>query len=352
MLAYILKRLLLIIPTLFFTILLNFIIVQFVPGGPVEAELAKLRTGGQKGEVGKAISTNASGYEGSKGLPPELVEEIKKYYGFDKPAYVRFSNMLVNYLKFDFGKSYFKDEKVIDLIKDRLPVSISLGLWSTILAYIIAIPLGIKKAVKNGETFDNWTSFIVVISYAIPSFVIGMILLTVFAGIGPWSYFPIRGIVSRNWSELNWWHKITDYTWHVFLPTITMVISGFATLVMLTKNSFLEEIGKQYVLTAKAKGLTENQVLYKHVFQNSMLLVISGFPKALIKMLFTGSLLVEIIFSLEGLGLLSYESAVTRDYQVVFATLYIYTLIGLIVNLVSDLTYVLVDPRINFESID
>jgi microcin C transport system permease protein len=324
--------------------------VQFVPGGPVEIELAKLRGTNQGVESSSASSSSGVGYQGSKGLSPELVEEIRKYYGFDKPAHVRFWEMLVNYIKFDFGNSYFRDEKVINLIKERLPVSISLGLWSTILVYLIAVPLGIKKAVRNGQAFDSWSSLVIIVSYAIPSFVIGMVLLAIFAINGQFGYFPIKGIISRNWDELDWWHKITDYIWHVTLPTCTLVLSGFATLVMLTKNSFLEEINKQYVLTAKAKGLTENQVLYGHVFRNAMLLVISGIPKALIKVLFTGSLLVEIIFSLEGLGLLSYEAAISRDYQIVFATLYIYTLIGLVLNLVSDLTYVLVDPRIDFES--
>ncbi len=348
MLGYILKRILLIVPTLFFVILINFVIVQFAPGGPVEITLAQMRDM-QQSEVGNGKLSASRQFKSSKGLDPELVEYIKKLYGFDKPAPERLWIMLKNYTTFDLGHSYFRNKKVGDLILEKIPVSLSLGLWSTILIYLVSIPLGIKKAVKNGENFDAWTSFIIAFAYALPSFLVAIIFLTVFASDGPLSCFPIRGITSPNWSELSTFGKITDYIWHMTLPTITLAIAGFATIVMLTKNSFLEEIHKQYVVTARAKGLTENKILYGHVFRNAMLIVITSIPDALIKVFITGTILIEIIFSLEGMGLLSYESAISRDYPVVFGTLYIFTLIGLIANLITDIAYVMVDPRIDFE---
>ena len=350
MIVYILKRLLLIIPTLFLIILINFLIIQLAPGGPVESMMAKIKAGQSGGDINALASGDK--YRGSQGLDEEIIQKIKKYYGFDKPIHERFLLLLKNYIQFDFGESYFQNAKVIDLIKSKLPVSISLGLWSTLLIYLISIPLGIKKAVRNGEAFDVSTSVIIVLLYSIPSFLLAVIFIMIFSGNGPLGYFPMRGIVSLNWGELTTLSKVTDYIWHMTLPTIAMAISGFATITILTKNSFLEEINKQYVITAKAKGLNENQVLYRHVFKNAMLLVIAGIPHALIKILFTGSLLIEIIFSLDGLGLLGYEAAINRDYQVVFATLYIYSLLGLVINIVSDLTYVLVDPRINFEKVN
>lgn len=348
MLGYILKRILLIFPTLFFVILINFVIVQFAPGGPVEITLAQMRDI-QQSEVGNGKLSASKQFKSSKGLDPELVAYIKKLYGFDKPAPERLWIMLKNYTTFDLGHSYFRNKKVGDLILEKIPVSLSLGLWSTILIYLISIPLGIKKAVKNGENFDAWTSFVIAFAYALPSFLVAIIFLTVFASDGPLSYFPIRGITSPNWSELSVFGKIKDYIWHMTLPTITLAIAGFATIVMLTKNSFLEEIHKQYVVTARAKGLTENKILYGHVFRNAMLIVITSIPDALIKVFITGTILIEIIFSLEGMGLLSYESAISRDYPVVFGTLYIFTLIGLIANLITDIAYAMVDPRIDFE---
>lgn len=349
MLAYTLKRLLLIIPTLFLIILINFLIIQLAPGGPVESMMTKIKSSQMGGDINSLSSGDK--YRGSQGLDEEIKDRIKKYYGFDKPMHERFWLLIKNYCQFEFGESYFQNAKVIDLIKSKLPVSISLGLWSTLIIYLISIPLGIKKAVRNGEVFDVTTSIIIVLLYSVPSFLLAVIFIMLFSGNGPFGYFPMRGIVSLDWQEFGTWGKITDYVWHMTLPTIAMAISGFATITILTKNSFLEEINKQYVITAKAKGLSENQILYKHVFKNAMLLIISGIPHALIKILFTGSLLIEIIFSLDGLGLLSYESAINRDYQVVFATLFIYSLLGLVINLISDLTYVLIDPRINFEKV-
>jgi microcin C transport system permease protein len=322
--------------------------VQFAPGGPVEITLAQIRNL-QQSEAGSGKISAFNQFKSSKGLDAELVEYIKKLYGFDKPAYERFWIMLKNYITFDLGESYFRNKKVGDLILEKIPVSLSLGLWSTILIYLISIPLGIKKAVKNGENFDAYSSIIIAFAYALPSFLVAIIFLTVFASDGPLSFFPIRGITSANWSELSFFGKIKDYIWHLILPTLTLTISGFATIVMLTKNSFLEEIHKQYVITARAKGLTENQILYGHVFRNAMLIVITSIPDALIKVFITGSILIEIVFSLEGIGLLSYESAISRDYPVVFGTLYIFTLIGLIANLITDIAYVIVDPRIDFE---
>jgi microcin C transport system permease protein len=351
MLEYIIKRILLIIPTLFIIILLNFIIVQFAPGGPVENTIAQLRGlqgGTEAGGIGARVKISDS-YKASQGMDDELVAYIKKLYGFDKPAHERFFDMIKNYATFEFGKSFYQNKRVIDLVYERLPISISLGLWSTLIIYAISIPLGIAKAVRNGERFDSITSFIIAFLYAIPSFLLAIILIMLFAGDGAFSYFPIRGLVSSNFEELSLLDKIKDYAWHIALPCITLTLSGFASLTILTKNSFLEEINKQYVLTAGSKGLSDTSVLYMHVFRNAMLLIITSIPEILLKILFTGTVLIEIIFSLNGLGLLSYESAISRDYPVVFGTLYIFTLIGLIATLITDILYVVVDPRIDFE---
>lgn len=366
MLHYILKRLLLIIPTLFGIILINFIIVQAAPGGPVEQMISQLS--GRNSDASSRISGSGSmemstnmrvhslgeggKYRGAQGLDPDLIKEIEKMYGFDKPAYVRFWDMIKGYATFNFGESFFRSESVLDLILDKMPVSISLGLWTTLLVYLISIPLGIRKAVKDGTTFDLWTSTVIVIAYAIPSFLFAILLIVLFAGGSYWHIFPLRGLVSDDWQSLSWPALIADYFWHIALPVTAMTIGGFASLTMLCKNSFMEEIHKQYVLTARSKGLTERDVLYKHVFRNAMLIVIAGIPDALLKIFFTGSLLIEIIFSLDGLGLLGFESAIQRDYPVMFGTLYIFTLFGLIFNLIGDLTYVLVDPRIDFERRD
>ncbi|WP_067518045.1 microcin C ABC transporter permease YejB [Endozoicomonas ascidiicola] len=360
--SYILRRLALMIPTLLGIMLVNFLIIQAAPGGPVEQMIAKLegfesnalsRIGGSgNAEVQQVSSDNSGEYRGRRGLDPELIKDIEKLYGFDKPAHERFFTMLKNYLVFDFGDSFFRDAKVIDLIKEKLPVSISLGLWSTLIIYLISIPLGIRKALKHGSRFDIWSSAVITTGYAIPSFLLAILLIVVFAGGSYWNLFPLRGLFSENFDELSLFGKIVDYAWHMTLPLICMVISGFATLTMLTKNSFLDEIHKQYVQTARAKGLDEKRVLYGHIFRNAMLLVISGFPAALIGILFTSSLLIEIIFSLDGLGLLGYEAAINRDYPVVFGSLYIFTLLGMVIKLVGDLTYVMVDPRIDFEARD
>lgn len=367
MYAYVVRRLLLMIPTLFGIMVLNFIIVQAAPGGPVERVIAELRgigveatarvggTGG--GEIGPPAAriqqqggSSAGKYRGAQGIDPELIKELERMYGFDKPAHERFFQMIGNYIKFDFGESFYRNRNVVDLITDKLPVSISLGLWTTLLVYLISIPLGITKAVRDGSRFDMWSSAVVIVGYAIPSFLFAILLIVLFAGGSFWDLFPLRGLVSENWEELSWPAKIADYFWHITLPVTAMVIGGFASLTMLTKNSFLEEINKQYVITARAKGITEKRVLYGHVFRNAMLLVVAGFPAAFIGILFTSSLLIEVIFSLDGLGLLGFESAINRDYPVMFGTLYIYTLIGLIMNLIGDLTYVAIDPRIDFAS--
>lgn len=348
---YILKRLFLIVPTLLAIVIINFLIVQLAPGGPVENMVARLSGFNQHGgESAAAVSSQVGRYKASQGLNPELLEQIKKLYGFDKPMHERLWLMIKNYATFELGDSYFRNEKVVDLILEKLPVSISLGLWSTLLIYLISIPLGINKAVKNGQAFDMWTSVIIIIAFAIPSFLFAIVLITVFGGSGPLGIFPMRGITSHHWETFSLMGQITDYLWHITLPVIAITISGFATITMLTKNSFLEEVNKQYVVTARAKGVPEKSILYGHIFRNAMLIVISGLPDAIIKVLFTGALLMEIIFSLDGLGLLSYESAISRDYPVVFGTLFIFTLIGLVVNLITDMVYVLVDPRINFES--
>ena len=370
MLSYIIRRLLLIIPTLLGILLINFIIVQAAPGGPVEQVISQIKghnidstsriAGTDKGDVSSQstiIQTNQSSdasskYRGSQGLDPEFIAELEKYYGFDKPAHERFYIMLKNYIKFDFGESYFKGKKVIDLIIDKMPVSISLGLWTTLIVYLISIPLGIKKAVRDGTKFDIWTSTAIIIGYAIPSFLFAIALVVFLAGGSFLDIFPLRGLTSSNWESLNLFEKILDYLWHITLPVVSLVIAGFATLTMLTKNSFMDEISKLYVSTAKAKGLSEKRVLYGHVFRNAMLIVIAGFPAAFISVLFTGALLIEVIFSLDGLGLLGYESVLNRDYPVVFGTLFIFTLFGLILHLITDLTYVVIDPRIDFETRD
>ncbi|MBA3981439.1 MAG: microcin ABC transporter permease [Alcanivorax sp.] len=355
---YIARRLLLIIPTLFGILLLNFVIVQAAPGGPVERMVAELRgiessTGGQfAGSRADFVGSGESGYRGSQGLPPELLERIQKMYGFDKPAHERFWLMIRNYATLDFGESYYRDRSVVELIRERLPVSISLGLWSTLITYLISIPLGIRKAVRHGSPFDVWSSSLIIVGYAIPSFLFAILLVVLFAGGSYLDWFPLRGLTSDNFEDLTLGGKILDYFWHITLPTIAIVIGNFATLTMLTKNSFLDEISKQYVQTARAKGLTENQVLYRHVFRNAMLIIIAGFPAAFVGVFFTGVLLIEYIFSLDGLGLLGFEAVISRDYPVVFGTLFIFTLIGLVLKLISDLTYVLVDPRIDFERRD
>ncbi len=362
MLAYILRRMLLIIPTLVGIMVLNFIIVQAAPGGPVEQTLARLRGTGDvtarvSGDMGgaegtrapNATSGNESSYRGARGLPPDLVKQIEHLYGFDKPAYVRFLDMMRRYLTFDFGESFFKGRPVVQLIEEKLPVSISLGIWTTLITYLVSIPLGIRKAVRDGTPFDVWTSGVIVVGNAIPSFLFAILLIVLFAGGSYLQIFPLRGLVSDNWHQLSLPWKILDYLWHMVLPITALSIGSFASLTMLTKNSFMDEIGKQYVITARAKGLSERRVLYGHVFRNAMLIVIAGFPAAFVGVLFTGSLLIEVIFSLDGLGLLGFEAALGRDYPVMFATLYIFTLLGLVLKLISDLTYVLVDPRIDFE---
>ncbi|MCR8915917.1 microcin C ABC transporter permease YejB [Marinobacter panjinensis] len=355
--SYILRRLALIIPTLLGIMLLNFVIVQAAPGGPVEqliaeteghggGALARASGGGSGGEV-----TSSSGdSRGSRGLPEELLREIEVMYGFDKPAHERFLKMLGDYATFDFGDSFYRDRSVIELILDKMPVSISLGLWSTLIIYLISIPLGIRKAVTDGSRFDVWSSSAIVVGYAIPGFLFAILLIVLFAGGSYLDWFPLRGLTSSNFDELNWYQKIGDYFWHLALPVTANVIGGFATLTLLTKNSFLDEISKQYVVTARAKGLEEKQVLYGHVFRNAMLIVIASLPGVLVSLFFTGSLLIEVIFSLDGLGLLGFEAALNRDYPVIFGTLFIFTLMGLVLKLISDITYVLVDPRIDFES--
>lgn len=371
MAAYIVRRLLLMIPTLLGIMLVSFIIIQFAPGGPVERIVAQLtgtdvsataRIGGsQGGDFGtgeaanqnsgsSADSSSSSKYRGAQGLDPEFIKQLEKQFGFDKPAHERFLLMLGNYLTFDFGTSYFRDVSVIELIIEKMPVSISLGLWMTLLSYGISIPLGIRKAIQDGSSFDVWTSGVIVVGYAIPGFLFAVLLIVLFAGGTFLDWFPLRGLTSDDWSELSWPARIVDYFWHLTLPLIAMALSAFATTTFLTKNSFLDEIKKQYVITAHAKGLTERQVLYRHVFRNAMLIIIAGFPGAFLSAFFAGSLLIETIFSLDGLGLLSFESIVNRDYPVVFATLYIFSLIGLITSLISDLTYTWVDPRIDFET--
>lgn len=352
------------LPTLLGILLLSFVIIQFVPGGPVERMIAQLQGhgteatarfgGGAGGDAGASMGGGAAGsaskYRGAQGLDPEFIAELEALYGFDKPAYERFWIMLKNYASFDLGTSYYRDIGVAELVIEKMPVSISLGLWSTLIIYLISIPLGIKKAVRDGSTFDVWTSAAVFIGYAIPSFMFAILLIVLFAGGRYLDLFPLRGLISDNWQDMSFIELALDYMWHMVLPVAAMVISGFASLTLLTKNSFLDEIGKQYVLTAKAKGLGERQVLYGHVFRNAMIIVIAGFPAAFVHIFFTGSLLIEVIFSLDGLGLLSYESVINRDYPVVLGTLYIFALISLVMHLIRDLVYVMVDPRIDFSS--
>src|SRR5947207_5428398 len=350
--SYLLKRLLLMIPTLFGILLITFIVIQFVPGGPVEQMVAQLQgrdmAGGEAG--GRTAAAAAGlGYRGRQGVDAAKVEEIKKLYGFDKPAHVRFIQMLGQFARFDLGRSFFHNKDVWQLIKQKLPVSISLGMWTFVLTYLISVPLGIAKAVRAGTPFDTATTFIVLLGYAIPSFVLGVVLLVYFAGGTFMQWFPLRGIVSSNWQELSLLHKITDYLWHITLPVTALVVGGFAVLTILTKNSVLEEIRKQYVMTARAKGVAEQKVLWRHVFRNALIPIMTGFPAAFVAAFFTGSLLIETLFSLDGLGLLSYASVIRRDYPVVFASLFVYSLIGLLTNLIRDLTYVWVDPRVKFE---
>ncbi|MXQ08484.1 microcin C ABC transporter permease YejB [Alphaproteobacteria bacterium GH1-50] len=355
--AYILRRLLLIIPTLFGIMLINFTLTQFVPGGPIEQILARLEGGGDvfegisgdRQDVELDMGGEDSGYLGARGLPPEFIEELEREFGFDKPAHVRFAQMMWNYIRFDFGESYFRSISVVDLVIEKMPVSITLGLWSTLIAYAISIPLGIRKAVRDGSTFDTWTSGLIIVAYAIPGFLFAILLLVLFAGGSYYQIFPLRGLTSDNWEELSLIGKIGDYFWHITLPVLASSISGFATLTLLTKNSFLDEIKKQYVITAKAKGLSEGGVLYGHVFRNAMLIVIAGFPSLFIGIFFGSSLIIETIFSLDGLGRLGFEAAVARDYPVIFGTLFAFGLVGLLVGILSDLMYVFVDPRIDFE---
>ncbi len=362
MLSYIARRLALMVPTLFGILLISFVIVQFAPGGPVERVISQLQNpnsggaadrvgGGSGGDAGAQAAGDAgSAYRGAQGLDPAFIKELEKQFGFDKPAHERFLKMLGDYIRFDFGRSYFRDAPVLQLIKEKLPVSISLGLWMTLLSYAISIPLGIRKAVKDGSRFDTWTSAVVIVGYAIPGFLFAILLIVLFAGGSFWQFFPLRGLHSDNFSQLSFFGKIADYLWHIALPVTAMALGAFATSTLLTKNSFLDEIRKQYVLTARMKGLSERGVLYGHVFRNAMLIVIAGFPGAFVGALFAGSLLIETIFSLDGLGLLSFEAIVNRDYPVVFANLYIFSLIGLVVHLLTDLTYTWVDPRIDFET--
>jgi microcin C transport system permease protein len=355
MLAYIARRLLLIIPTLFGIMVVNFVIVQFAPGGPIDQVIAQIRGagGGSISRVGGSTTGDtgaATDNRGMRGIDPQLIKDLEKQFGFDKPATERFGLMMKSYLTFDFGKSFFRDRPVVSLIREKLPVSISLGLWTTLITYLVSIPLGIRKAVRDGSAFDVWTSAAIIVGTAIPSFLFAVLLIIVFAGGSYVSWFPLRGLVSDDWASLDLWHKILDYFWHLVLPVTAMTIGAFAQLTMLTKNSFLEEIRKQYVITARAKGVSERRVLYGHVFRNAMLIVVAGFPAAFIGILFTSALLIEIVFSLDGLGLLGYEAALARDYPIMFGTLYMLTLIGLVTRLISDLTYMVIDPRIDFAS--
>ena len=355
--AYILRRLLLILPTLLGIMIINFTLVQFVPGGPVEQMIAQMQGQGDvfEGFAGAGEDAGASsaeeleGYAGARGLPPEFIEELEAQFGLDEPPLERFFGMLWDYMRLDFGESYFRKIGVTELILEKMPVSISLGLWSTLIAYLVSIPLGIRKAVKDGTPFDHWTSGAIIVAYAIPGFLFAILLLVLLAGGSYLQIFPLRGLTSENWEELSLMGKIADYFWHIALPVAASTISAFATLTLLTKNSFLDEIKKQYVITARAKGASERRVLYGHVFRNAMLIVIAGFPAVFIGVFFTGSLIIETIFSLDGLGRLGFEAAVARDYPVIFGTLFIFGLIGLIVGIVSDLMYVAVDPRIDFE---
>ena len=360
--SYVVRRLLLMIPTLWAIITINFFIVQVAPGGPVDRVLAQMH--GIEGELldrvsnanqtevssGERKENESTNYRGAQGLDPEIIAAIEQRFGFDKPVHVRYFDMLVGYLRFDFGESLFKAGSVVDLIVERMPVSISLGLWSTLIIYFVSIPLGIRKAIQHSSRFDIWTTTVLVALNAIPGFLFAVLLVILFAGGNYFDWFPVRGLVSVGWEDFSWWQKITDYFWHMTLPIIATVVGGFTVLTMLTKNSFLDEIAKQYVITARAKGNTENRILYKHVFRNAMLIIIAGFPATFIGLFFTGSVLIEVIFSLEGLGLLGFEATTQRDYPVMFATLYIFTLLGLLLGLLGDLMYTMVDPRIDFEA--
>jgi microcin C transport system permease protein len=365
MLAYLVRRLLLFVPTLFGIMVVNFIIVQAAPGGPVELTISRLRGhsveatarvgGSGAGETRAGPGGSPTGgvtdkYRGARGIDPELIRQLERQYGFDRPAPERFVRMIRSYLTFDFGSSFYRDRRVIDLIAEKLPVSISLGLWTTLVIYLVSSPLGIAKAVRDGTRFDVWSSGVVIVGYAIPSFLLAILLIVLFAGGSFLDWFPLRGLTSDHWRELSWPARIGDYFWHITLPIVALLVGGFATLTMLTKNSFLEEINKQYVTTARSKGLTTRRVLYGHIFRNAMLLVVAGFPAAFVGILFTSALLIEVIFSLDGLGLLGFEAAINRDYPIMFGTLYIYTIVGLLLTLISDLTYVAVDPRIDFAS--
>lgn len=349
MFAYILRRLLLMLPTLFGVLLLTFIVIQFVPGGPVEQLISQIQGHGAGGEAGGGSASAL--YRGDSGLDKEKLDKLKEIYGFDKPAYQRFFEMLKKFAVFDLGESYIYQQSVTELIISKLPVSITLGVWTFLITYLVCIPLGITKAVRDGSTFDVVSSTIILIGYAVPGFVLGITMLVFLGGGSFWDIFPLRDIISDNWSELPWYKQITDYLWHITLPLISLVIGSLAVMTMLTKNSFLEEIRKQYVLTARAKGLSENKVLYKHVFRNAIIPLLTSFPAAFIGAFFTGSLLIETIFSLDGLGLLGYESVVKRDYPVVMGSLYFFTLLGLFAKLLTDVLYVVVDPRIQFESV-
>jgi microcin C transport system permease protein len=348
MAAYILRRILLMIPTLFGIMLTTFVVTQFVPGGPVERMIALIEGHAAGGEV----QASRTIYQGNKGVDPEQIERLKKLYGFDKPPVTRFLTMMKNYLVFDFGESYYHHQTVVSLVISKLPVSMSLGLWSFLITYLTCIPLGIKKAVRDGSRFDVFTSSVILVGYAIPGFVLAIALIVLFGGGSFWSVFPLRGLVSDNWHDLPFISKILDYLWHMVLPVTCMTVGSLAVMTLLTKNSFLEEIRKQYVLTARAKGLSENRILYRHIFKNAIIPIITGFPGSFITAFFTGSLLIETIFSLDGMGLLAYDSIMNRDYPVVMGTLYFFTIIGLISRLLSDLSYVLVDPRITFESME
>jgi len=368
MIVYLIRRMLFVIPTLFVILLVNFVIIQFAPGGPIEQIIAEIQgtavgagarvTGGGGSEAAGGSAQPQGGgvqdssYRGAQGLDPEFIKELEAQFGFDKPIHERFLQMLANYAVFDFGDSYFRDQSVISLVIDKMPVSISLGLWSFILAYSISIPLGIRKAVRDGQAFDVWTSTVVVIGYAIPAYLFAVLLIVLFAGGSYWQIFPLRGLVSEDFDQLSTLQQIGDYFWHICLPVIALTIGAFANLTMLTKNSFLDQINLQYVQTARAKGLSENRVLYGHVFRNGMLIIIAGFPSAFIGMLFTGTFLIEVLFSLDGLGRLGFESVVNRDYPVVFGTLYAFTLLGLVMTILRDITYAFVDPRIDFEARD
>ncbi|MEZ5668159.1 MAG: microcin C ABC transporter permease YejB [Alphaproteobacteria bacterium] len=367
MFAYVIRRLLLIIPTLLGIMIVNFAIIQVAPGGPIQQIIAEVTgtgvdatgrisgaTGSETGQTGAQSGTAAgaaeSQYRGAQGLPPEFIAQLERQFGFDKPWYERFVLMIGNYITFDFGESYFRGRPIADLIIERLPVSISIGLWAALISYAVCIPLGVSKARRDGTRFDVWTSGVIIGLYAIPSFLFAILLVVLFAGGRYFDWFPLGHLVSDNWREMSTLELIVDYFWHMTLPIVALVIGSFAVLTMLTKNSFLEELNKQYVLTARAKGLTSRQVLYGHVFRNAMILIIAGVPGAILGVLFAGSLFIEIIFSLDGIGLLGYESVINRDYPVIFATLYFFTLIGLVVNVISDLTYHFVDPRIDFAS--